>query len=51
MGGHVEVARLLLAAGADTEKADHGGGTALTYATDKGHEEIVQLLNQAASTT
>ncbi len=31
--GHVEIVKLLLTAGAETDKIDTGGNTALTYAT------------------
>ena len=46
--GYVEIVKLLLAAGAKKDKIDTGGNTALTYATEGGHHEIVQLLQQAA---
>ena len=45
--GHVEVVKLLLAAGAKKDKIDTYGDTALTLATKRGHHEIVQLLQQA----
>ena len=47
--GHVEVVKLLLAAGAKKDKVDTiFGKTALTWATERGQHEIVQLLQQAA---
>ena len=42
--GHVEVVRLLLSAGADTERANKDGCTPLICATQRHHEEIIQLL-------
>ena len=42
--GHLEVARLLCEAGADKEKADETGATALMTASVKGHLEVVRLL-------
>ena len=49
--GHVEIVKLLLAAGAKKDKittsGDTYGDTALTLATERGHHEIVQLLQQA----
>ena len=45
--GYVEIVKLLLAAGAKKDKIDTSGDTALTYATKRGHHEIVQLLQQA----
>ena len=43
-GGHVEVVRLLLSAGADTEKANENGSSPLIFATNRHDEEIIQLL-------
>ena len=45
--GHVEIVKLLLAAGAKKDKITTSGDTALTLATERGHHEIVQLLQQA----
>ena len=42
--GHVEVVKLLLAAGAKKDKINTDGKTALTIATQWGHLEIIQLL-------
>jgi ankyrin repeat protein len=41
---HVEIVRLLLAAGAKTEIGDKGGATALGHAKSKGQSEVVKLL-------
>jgi uncharacterized protein len=41
---HVEILRLLLAAGADPQLADADGATALEHARRKGHAEMVDLL-------
>ena len=46
--GYVEIVKLLLAAGAKKDKINTDGKTALTIATEGGHHEIVQLLQQAA---
>ena len=48
INGHVEVVKLLLAAGAKKDKVDTTGSTALTWATGRGQHEIVQLLQQGA---
>ena len=42
--GHAEVVKLLLAAGADKDKAMHGGTTPLYIASFNGHAEVVKLL-------
>jgi ankyrin repeat protein len=47
--GHVEMTRLLLAAGADTEYRDHNGDRALLWAAQDGHAETVALLLAAGS--
>ncbi len=41
---HVEVVRLLVDAGADTEIGDQNGVTALAHARDNGYEEMAKLL-------
>ena len=46
--GHVEIVKLLLAAGAKKDKTTINGKSDLTLATQKGHHEIIQLLQQAA---
>eukprot|EP00439_Symbiodinium_sp_Y106_P026511 s797_g3.t1 len=43
-GGHVEVASLLLDAGANKELTDIDGCSALMLACEAGHEEVVSLL-------
>ena len=48
INGHVEVVKLLLAAGSKKDKINTDDKTALTIATEGGHHEIVQLLQQAA---
>ena len=48
INGHVEVVKLLLAAGAKKDKITTTGNTALSWATQRDQHEIVQLLQQAA---
>ena len=48
-GGHLEVVRLLCEAGADKDKADVDGLTALTSASREGNLEVVQLLCDAGA--
>ena len=45
--GHLEVVRLLCEAGADKDKADNDGSTALMSASVRGHLEVVRLLCEA----
>ncbi|CAE7194059.1 ANKHD1 [Symbiodinium natans] len=45
--GHLETASLLLEAGADKNKHDRLGGTALTRASERGQVDIVDLLQDA----
>ncbi|CAK9116812.1 unnamed protein product [Durusdinium trenchii] len=47
--GHVEVARLLLNAGADKDLQDKKGSTALILAAQQGHAEAARLLLQAGA--
>ena len=47
--GHLEVARVLLDAGADHNAASQDGLTALIAAARHGHLEVVQLLLEAGS--
>ena len=42
--GNIEVLKVLLAGGANKDKADSLGGTALSYATSKSHTEMIALL-------
>ncbi|PGH14051.1 hypothetical protein AJ80_06055 [Polytolypa hystricis UAMH7299] len=43
-GNHIEMLRLLLAAGADTEPKDYGGRTAMDLAKEAGHQEVISAL-------
>ncbi len=44
--GHLEVAKLLIAKGADVNTKNKYSETALNFATEKGHKDIVELLMQ-----
>lgn len=46
-GGHAEIIRLLLRAGANPHAPEDAGQTALTIAAARGHLEVVRLLLQA----
>lgn len=48
-GGHADVARLLLARGADPNAQDASGRTALTAAVEYGDPELVRVLLQAGA--
>jgi hypothetical protein len=51
-GGHDEVVRALLAAGADiNHRRRDGGSTALRLAAERGHTGTVQLLIKAGAKT
>ena len=51
-GGHLDVARLLIEAGADIDKAVDGGYTPLYIASQEGHLEVVKtLLDSGADAT
>jgi len=50
-GGHTEVVRLLLEAGADPNLPEGEGVTALTIAAERGHAEIVRVLLTAGADT
>jgi ankyrin repeat protein len=45
---HVEVVRLLVDAGADTEIGDANGVTALAHARDNGYEQMAEILAAAS---
>jgi ankyrin repeat protein len=47
--GHTKTVNALLNAGADVNVKNKSGRTALTYAKEKSHAEIVQLLKQAGA--
>lgn len=47
--GHTEIVRLLLEVGADTTVRDRDRQTALSYAQQQGHKEIVGLLSAVAA--
>jgi ankyrin repeat protein len=47
--GYADVVRLLLAAGAEVNTANKNGETALAYAFEFGHTEVVQLLKAAGA--
>jgi ankyrin repeat protein len=47
--GNIEMVRLLLEAGADSEYRDHNGDRALLWAADEGQAEAIRLLLDAGS--
>ena len=47
--GHILTARILLEGGADVN-AERSGMTALQMATSQGHDDMVQLLEEAGAT-
>ncbi|CAK9059793.1 unnamed protein product [Durusdinium trenchii] len=49
-GGHLQVLRHLLDAGADSRSLDLDGRSALALAQEAGHQDVVELLEQAWST-
>ena len=51
MQGNLEIARLLLEAGANKDAHDRKGNTALTLAAENGHVEVTQLLLEAGANT
>ena len=42
--GHTEIAHMLLTAGAQVNAVNKNGSCALKFATDKGHQAVVNLL-------
>ena len=44
--GKTEIVKILLDAGADPTVKDTGGRTAVDYAQDQKHDDIVQLIKQ-----
>lgn len=48
--GRAEVARVLIAAGADVNARTAAGFTALQAAAKQGHAEVVELLRRAGAT-
>ncbi len=48
-GGHAEVARVLLAAGADVTARDEDDFTALMHAAGAGHAGVVKVLFEAGA--
>jgi hypothetical protein len=44
--GHADVVKVLIEAGADRARKDHGARTARDYASVRGHAEIVELLSK-----
>lgn len=49
VGGHIDIARILLARGADPSARDMHGWTALMYAQSLGFTEIEHMLRQAGA--
>lgn len=49
--GQTKVVRLLLDAGADTSVKDKDGDTAESFAKQKGHAEVVELLGKASQSS
>lgn len=47
--GDAETVKLLLAAGADVNARIASGQTALTYAREENHPEIIRLLQEAGA--
>jgi ankyrin repeat protein len=48
-GGHPEIVKMLLRAGADVNMKAVEGETALSVAKEEGHSEVVQLLKAAGA--
>ncbi|KAJ1382996.1 ankyrin repeat-containing domain protein, partial [Ochromonadaceae sp. CCMP2298] len=49
--GHLDVLRLLLEKGADTDAKDVDGMTALHWASQQGHPEVLRLLLEKGANT
>jgi ankyrin repeat protein len=45
--GQLDVVRLLLSRGADPSVKDEDGDTAMSFALEKGHPEVAELLREA----
>ncbi|HZI27361.1 MAG TPA: ankyrin repeat domain-containing protein [Gemmatimonadaceae bacterium] len=45
--GHIDTVKELLQRGADVDRVDTGGRTALDFARERGHEDIVALLQSS----
>ena len=48
-GGHTEVVRLLIQHGAEVDKVDDEGKTALMFAAEKGYKDVVEHLVEAGA--
>jgi ankyrin repeat protein len=46
-GGHMPVVQVLLDSGADLKARDNNTWTALVWASNEGHKDVVELLKQA----
>jgi ankyrin repeat protein len=44
--GHVEVVKLLIACGTDPHEVGRDGKTALAWAAEQGHHEVMRFLEQ-----
>ena len=49
MGGHAESVQVLLDSGTDVNAKNNDGTTALMFAEEEGHTEIVELLKKAGA--
>ena len=47
-GGHVDVVKVLLEAGADASAVDQSGKSAASEASSRGHSRVVELLSSSA---
>ncbi len=48
-GGHAESVQVLLDSGTDVNAKNNDGTTALMFAEEEGHTEIVELLKKAGA--